>query len=568
MFSLLSKGAKFNKKPSNGNEPNRVVSVRSALVEKQMMREEEEDNAVADEDVEDRGLDDDEARRIFRVKTRGRDAPQLLLAFRDLTLVSPRLPLLENIEDSRFKEPTPIQMQAIPAIAAGRDVLAVAPTGSGKTAAFLIPRLAAMRLHYSKRAAAEGSSTAAPSSSKKGTGKTSSNKEDVKDGDFDQGEERGVHTLVIVPTHELADQIVREHEWLSARFPRHLRRACTLTRANKESVAEALCGNSFYGLVVTTPLLLVEVLEKVKVKAEVSCVVFDEADRLFEPTFVEQTDDILSRLREENQQRCMFSATMPGKVEKLADTILRDALKITIGKTGSGAETIDQKLIYAGTENGKLVAFRNLLIEGALSPPVLVFTDTKDHAKALLRDLRAEGIKVDAMHGERSPAQRDRLVVDFREGKVWFLIATEILARGVDFRGVNTVINWDLPLSPVSYIHRIGRCGRAGRQGTSITFFTDDDIEARTVRAIANVVKNSGCPVADWIMQLKKKSTWVEPSSSKAKMKRNRSASEEQEEEEGGRGDTSSLDRLKRKKKASSSKKTVKRAKNKDDDEE
>jgi ATP-dependent RNA helicase DDX52/ROK1 len=499
VFSALTRHAKFNKnlqqqqqKIHSSVQPQGISKI--VLQEQQphpsMSEEEEEkisdiestsndEDQINDDGRQDRDqvhLEEDKVRKFFKIRVKGTNPPQLLQGFHDLkemealSVKNVHL-LLENIEGSRFKEPTPVQMQTIPCMLSSRDVLSVAPTGSGKTASYLIPRLCMLK------------------------------KEEEQQG--------GVHTLVIVPTHELADQIVREHEWLSARFPRHLRRSCTLTRANKEAVSQSMLGKSFYGLVVTTPLLLIEVLQKIETPAQVDCVIFDEADRLFEPTFVEQTDEILSSLREQNQQRCMFSATMPSKVERLANTILRDPLKAVIGDSKSGASTIDQKLIYAGTDDGKLVAFRRYLRDGLLVPPVLIFCEGKDHAKTLLRELRIEvGDHVDAMHGERSPAQRDALVLKFREGKLWFMIATELLARGVDFRGINTVVNWDLPNSPVSYIHRIGRCGRAGRHGTSFSFFTDDDIKNQSVRAIANVVKASGSEVADWIMELKKKKTW------------------------------------------------------------
>lgn len=449
VFSLLSRNARFAKKKP---EP-----VAAALVAEEYDSLPEETSDI---------------QKLFKIRVKGSNPPsELLLSF--ASLPDMRHPLKQNIENSRFKEPTPVQMQAIPAILTDRDVLAVAPTGSGKTAAFLLPRLQASPTDQTPK---------------------------------------GVHTLVVCPTHELCDQIFREQEWMSVGFPRALRKSCTLTKANQKSVQDSLRGDTFHHLVVATPMLLVSLLNGMDaVQAKVSCVVFDECDRLFEDTFVEQTDEILQKLAGTTCQRLMFSATMPPKVESLANTILRDAIKIFIGSSGqhlTAADTIKQTLLYAGSNEGKFLAFKSLLKEGKLVPPVLIFVEEKVRARDVSRALHANhpAHHVDAIHGDRAPAARDLLVKKFREGQIWFLVATEVVARGLDFRGVNTVINWDLPRTPVSYIHRIGRCGRAGRPGTSVTFFTDEDVDSQIVRPIANVVKQSHGVAPDWVLQLKKRS--------------------------------------------------------------
>ena len=150
--------------------------------------------------------------------------------------------------------------------------------------------------------------------------------------------------------------------------------------------------------------------------------------------------------------------------------------------------------LFTGTEKGKLVAFQQLVSKGDIVPPVLVFVQTKDRAKELYDELTSKGTKnslhVDAIHSEKSELQRDRTVRAFRSGQVWVLICTELLGRGIDFKGVNLVVNYDFPPSTVSYIHRIGRTGRAGRRGKAITFFTDQD--KVLLRSIAHIVKGSG----------------------------------------------------------------------------
>lgn len=145
-----------------------------------------------------------------------------------------------------------------------------------------------------------------------------------------------------------------------------------------------------------------------------------------------------------------------------------------------------------GREEGKLLAMRQLIAEG-LRPPVLVFLQSKERAKELFHELVYDGINVDVIHAERTQEQRDAVIRQFRSGEIWVLICTDLMARGIDFKGVNMVINYDLPQSAVSYIHRIGRTGRAGRRGLAVTFFTEADMEA--LRSIANVVKLSGCEV-------------------------------------------------------------------------
>lgn len=160
--------------------------------------------------------------------------------------------------------------------------------------------------------------------------------------------------------------------------------------------------------------------------------------------------------------------------------------------------TIKQELIFTGSEEGKLLALKQLVLEGRIHPPVLIFVQSKERAQQLFRELILDGLNVDAIHSDRTQAQRNRTVEKFRTGEVWILITTELMSRGIDFKGVNLVINYDFPQSITSYIHRIGRTGRAGRQGEAITFYTEQDFEF--LRSIANVMKASGCDsVPQWI---------------------------------------------------------------------
>jgi len=193
---------------------------------------------------------------------------------------------------------------------------------------------------------------------------------------------------------------------------------------------------------------------------------------------------------------------MPERVEELARTVLHDPVKIQIGQRHAATADIDQELVFVGREDGKLVAIRQL-VQAGLKPPVLMFVQSKTRAIELFNELVYDGINVDVIHAERTKQQRDNVVKQFRAGRVWVMIATDLMARGLDFKGVNMVINYDFPANAVDYIHRIGRTGRAGRKGKAITLFTQDD--GPSLRSIANVIKSSGCDVPQWMLELRTK---------------------------------------------------------------
>lgn len=209
----------------------------------------------------------------------------------------------------------------------------------------------------------------------------------------------------------------------------------------------------------------------------VQWIILDEADKLFEEgknSFREQFDQVYSACGSAEKKVALFSATWTQPVAKWGRKNLKGMLTITIGQRNAATDLIDQELVFVGTESGKMIAFRNLLREG-VKPPVLVFVDSKDRAQQLYSELIYDGINVDVIHADRNQLQRDNVVKAFREGKTWVLICTELISRGIDFLGVNLVINYDFPSTAISYIHRIGRTGRAGRKGRAITYFTQDD---------------------------------------------------------------------------------------------
>jgi len=358
-------------------------------------------------------------RNAHNINTTGTDIPEPIDNWSKLTMEKYGMSeqVVSNIP---FTSPTPIQMQTIPLMLEGREVLACAPTGSGKTAAFLLPIIHALG----------------------------------------QPRNGGYRAVVVVPTKELAVQICNECSSLCAGTGL---RTHTLGKVKSDKP-----GSVKHDILITPPNRLVYLLNHDPPLAsldKVEWLVIDEADKLFEAGvsgFREQLSTVYKACSGPSIRRAMFSATLGPEVENWCKLSLDNMVKVRVGAANSATSTIDQKLVYCGSESGKLVAFRDL-VRGGLQPPVLVFVQTKERAGELFKELLYDGIHVDVIHSERSEHQRENTVRAFRSGGIWVLICTELMGRGIDFKGVNLVINYDFPPSAVSYIHRIGRTGRAGR---------------------------------------------------------------------------------------------------------
>jgi len=429
-------------------------------------------------------------RNRLKIKVKGDNVPDLKATFEELvqSFNNPEFGsiLLDSVEKSYWKEPTPIQMQSIPCLLGNRDVLGCSATGSGKTAAFLIPVLA--KLIQSKAS-------------------------------------NGIRGLIIVPTKELGEQIQRESVRLQG--GKTLVKSCIPKKSQTSTVIETSDKKYYnkYDLLISTPMRLVSLLRAGVVDlSHVEIIILDEVDKLFElyenkrkdnegeeegainfnSSFLSQVDEIFSKCPKKSDTVSLsiglFSATIGPLVQDLATNILTNPAHITIGVLNAGATTIEQKFVFVGREEGKLLAIRQL-VQAGLKPPVLLFLQSKERAKQLFKELVYDGINVDIMHAERSETQRAEVIRRFRTGEIWILICTDLMARGVDFKGVQMVINYDLPQSPVAYIHRIGRTGRAGNAGTAVTLFTEDDIPR--LRSVANVVKLSGGDVPQWMLDIK-----------------------------------------------------------------
>ncbi|KAL3042880.1 hypothetical protein OYC64_020739 [Pagothenia borchgrevinki] len=404
-------------------------------------------------------------RSQHRINVHGCDVPDPVCTFEELQSeyrLSPRV--IQNLKEAGLSSPTPIQMQAIPLMMHSRELLACAPTGSGKTLAFCLPLLAHLQ----------------------------------------QPTNLGFRAVVISPTRELANQTYRELLRLSegVGFRVHI--------IDKASLAAKKYGpqsNKKYDILVSTPNRLVFLLNQDPPALDLSSVewlIVDESDKLFEggkTGFREQLAAVFLACSGSKVRRAFFSATCTPDVEQWCRLNLDNLVSVNIGHRNTAVESVEQKLLFVGTENGKLVAMRNIITKGFL-PPMLVFVQSIDRARELFHELVYEGINVDVIHADRTQQQRDNVVNSFRSGKIWVLICTALLARGIDFKGVNLVLNYDFPTSSVEYIHRIGRTGRAGHLGKAITFFTEND--KPLLRSIANVIKQAGCPVPDYMIGFKK----------------------------------------------------------------
>ena len=403
-------------------------------------------------------------RKVQKINVRGADLPDPINSWFKLKEKYALGNELLTTVAQRYKDgPTPIQMQAIPFLLDRRPVLACAPTGSGKTAAYLIPLL-----HFLSAS---------------------------------KGKKRKTRAVILAPTRELAMQIQREVVALGQNLKV---RSMVL-----DSKLEAKKRVKNADITVSTPNRMVYLLkEHPEYLSSAEFLIVDESDKLFEAGPKGFRDQLAAVYRAcpSSVQRAMFSATLVPEVEQWCKLNLDNLVSVTIGVRNLATAQVKQELVYTGTEKGKLIAFKDLVDRG-LKPPVLVFVQSKERAKDLFNELQSPmygGLKVDVIHSERSQLQRDTTIRKFRAGTVWVLICTELLGRGIDFKGVNLVVNYDFPPSTISYIHRIGRTGRAGRSGSAITFFTDAD--KTLLRSVATLVKSSGGEVPEYMLKLKKAS--------------------------------------------------------------
>jgi ATP-dependent RNA helicase RhlE len=334
-----------------------------------------------------------------------------------------------SIRDRGHHEATPIQSGAIPLIQSGFDVIGTAETGSGKTAAFLIPLVD--RLHLESR--------------------------------------RGIAMLVIEPTRELAAQVCREFRLL-ARHTR-LRAAVIVGGESMRRQLEEL--RSGAQVLIACPGRLLDHMERGTVSLDdVRAVVIDEADRLLDMGFLPQVRKIMA-LAPRERQTLMFSATMGSAAEMMAREFLHQPRHVTIGDKAAPPAAIVQSLCTASHADKELILLA--LLERPEVDSAIVFTRTKSRTDRVTRSLKRNGVKAVAIHGDLSQAQRTAALAGFRARRYRVMVATDVAARGLDIPGVSHIINFDLPDEPDGYIHRIGRTARAGREGRAISLVTPEE---------------------------------------------------------------------------------------------
>ncbi|MES2878859.1 MAG: DEAD/DEAH box helicase [Pseudomonadota bacterium] len=341
--------------------------------------------------------------------------------------------LLRAVSSKAYSTPTPIQAQAIPAALQGRDVLGSAQTGSGKTAAFVLPLLQQLEL--------------SPFESP-----------------------RRVRALILVPTRELCTQVGEEIRVLAQHMPRAVKVSIVFGGVSINPQMMRLRGGT--DIVVATPGRLLDLVDhNALALGSVTTLVLDEADRLFDLGFAEELGRIL-RLLPAQRQNLFFSATFPPAVQTLAQTLLRDPVRIEVAPAPQTAPDITQRAI--AVDAGRRTQLLRHLIQQNHWSRVLVFVATKHAAEMIADKLRKARIYAEPFHGELSQGKRTQVLADFKASRLKVVIATDVAARGLDIAQLPVVVNFDLPRSAVDYTHRIGRTGRAGERGVAVSFVSAD----------------------------------------------------------------------------------------------
>lgn len=341
--------------------------------------------------------------------------------------------LVNAVEKEGYERPYPIQVEAIPAITSGKDLLGIAKTGSGKTASFVLPILANIR-----------------------------KRKELKN--------RHVNVLVVVPTRELAIQIEIVFKTFARALPEKIK---TLAVYGGVSINPQMIALQNVNILIATPGRLIELLESKAVHLDqVETLVLDEADKLLNLGFKKEMDSIILRLPEK-RQNLLFSATLNEGVENISQLILNEPIVIKIGIEESDIDAIVQKA-YVVEESKKGPLLRYLIKENNWKQ-VLIFTSSVYKADNVADKLRKNGIEATAIHSKKSQLARNTALEKFKSGDLKILVATDLLSRGIDILELAVVINYELPRSPKDYVHRIGRTGRADKSGEAISLISPDE---------------------------------------------------------------------------------------------
>jgi ATP-dependent RNA helicase RhlE len=369
-------------------------------------------------------------------------------SFSDLALIEP---IQRALTAEKYSTPTPIQTQAIPHLLAGRDLLGIAQTGTGKTAAFGLPIL--QRLFQDKTPAGP----------------------------------KGARALILTPTRELAIQIADSLRTYGRHL--HLRLALVYGGVGQRPQVDSLARG--VDILIATPGRLLDLMGQGHVRlGGLSVFVLDEADRMLDMGFIRDVRRIAATMPQ-RRQSMLFSATMPADIADLAGSMLHDPVKVAVTPVASTVELIDQRVLFVDTANKR--ALLTAMLSDSSIGRALVFTRTKHGANRVAEQLERSRINAEAIHGDKAQNARQRALANFRSGRTRVLVATDIAARGIDIDGITHVINFELPNMPESYVHRIGRTARAGASGIALSFCGPDeraylrDIERLTRRPLTVV---------------------------------------------------------------------------------
>jgi len=342
--------------------------------------------------------------------------------------------ITRSLTEEKYLTPTPIQAQTIPIVMSGRDVIGIAQTGTGKTAAFALPIL-----HYL----------------------AANPRPPVR---------KSCRVLVLSPTRELSGQILDSFRTYGRHL--HIRAALTIGGVPMGAQVRALLNG--LDVLVATPGRLIDLVQSNALRlGDVECLVLDEADRMLDMGFIHDIRKIVAKLPAK-RQTLMFSATMPRAIAELAAQMLRDPVKVAVTPEAATVDRVEQRMIRV--DRGAKPSVLIDVLQSETVDRALIFTRTKHGADKVARNLARAGIAAEAIHGNKSQNQRERVLAAFRKGEVRTLVATDIAARGIDVDGISHVVNFDVPNVPETYVHRIGRTARAGAEGVAISLCDGEEM--------------------------------------------------------------------------------------------
>jgi ATP-dependent RNA helicase RhlE len=357
-------------------------------------------------------------------------------------------PLLQAVKDLGYEQPSPIQEQAIPLVLAGRDLMAGAQTGTGKTAAFALPTL--------QRLAPQATTSASPA-------------------------RHPIRVLVLAPTRELAIQVEESFR----EYAKYLPLRTAIVYGGSDMNAQILALRKGVEVLVATPgRLLDHVQNKTLMLNQVSVLILDEADRMLDMGFMPDIKRIIALLPPV-RQNLLFSATFPDEIRRLTKSLLNDPAEVQIAARNAVADLVTH-VVHPVPREKKREVLSHIIRSRGLKQ-VLVFCGTRIGANRLTHQLRKDNIHTDAIHGDKTQAEREAALDAFKTGKTAVLVATDVASRGLDIEGLPQVINFDIPHSPEDYVHRIGRTGRAGATGEAISLASAEDAEA--LEAIEKLIR-------------------------------------------------------------------------------